>query len=58
MSAMTRTKTVALGLTRLCAAVLFLFWGGFFLEHLQEWFLRADGLLPPASVWIGQACTL
>jgi hypothetical protein len=44
----------ALWLARICALLLFLFWGAFFLEHLQEWFLRQDGRLPPPSVWMGQ----
>jgi hypothetical protein len=43
-----------LWVARLSAGLLLLFWGAFFVEHLQEWFLRADGRLPPASVWIAQ----
>jgi len=34
---------------RLWAAVLFFFWGAFFVEHLEEWFIRAAGW-PPGSV--------
>jgi len=44
----------ALWLARICALLLFLFWGAFFVEHLQEWFLRQDGRLPPLDVWMGQ----
>ena len=45
---------VALWLARLCALLLILLWGGFFVEHLREWFLRSDGRLPPVWVWVGQ----
>jgi hypothetical protein len=48
----------ALWLARICAVLLFLFWGAFFLEHLQEWFLRQDGQLPPPSVWRAQVLHL
>ena len=44
----------ALWLARISALLLFLFWGAFFLEHLQEWFLRQDGRFPPPVVWLGQ----
>ncbi len=40
------------------AFLAFLFWGAFFLEHLAEWFLRADGRFPPAMVWVAQALHL
>jgi hypothetical protein len=36
---------------RSTALLLLLFWGAFFVEHLTEWFLRADGRYPPAWVW-------
>jgi len=36
---------------RATALLLFLFWGAFFVEHMTEWFLRADGRYPPAWVW-------
>lgn len=36
---------------RIIAILLFLFWGGFFLEHLAEWFLEAEKGLPPVKVW-------
>ncbi len=40
---------------RILAAILFLFWGAFFVEHLGEWFLQSEQGFPPVSVWIGQA---
>ena len=43
---------------RATALLLVLFWGAFFLEHLQEWFLRKDGQYPPPRVWVGQALHL
>ena len=36
---------------RATAGLLLAFWGMFFVEHLSEWFLRADGRYPPLSVW-------
>jgi hypothetical protein len=33
--------------------VLFLFWGGFFVEHLQQWFVP-HGRELPAFVWVAQ----
>lgn len=36
---------------RALAGLLLAFWGMFFVEHLSEWFLRADGRTPPAWVW-------
>jgi hypothetical protein len=41
-------------LGRSTALLLLLFWGMFFVEHLSEWFLRADGRYPPAWVWVQQ----
>lgn len=46
--------TVAMWLGRIAAALLFLFWGAFFVEHLAEWFLRGDGRYPPVWVWFQQ----
>jgi hypothetical protein len=40
---------------RVTAALLVLFWGAFFVEHLSEWFLRGDGRYPPVWVWAQQA---
>lgn len=45
---------IARWLARLSAGLLCLFWGAFFVEHLQEWFLSGNGALPPVHVWIGQ----
>ncbi|HEY3440336.1 MAG TPA: hypothetical protein VGK29_06275 [Paludibaculum sp.] len=42
--------TVGLWAGRATAALLFLFWGAFFVEHTAEWFLRGDGRFPPAWV--------
>lgn len=39
---------------RLTALLLLLFWGGFFIEHLSEWFLRRGGGHPPVWVWVLQ----
>jgi hypothetical protein len=39
---------------RATALLLVLFWGAFFIEHLQEWFLRGGGQYPPPRVWVGQ----
>jgi len=36
------------------AVLVFLFWGAFFVEHLNEWFIAPRPRTPPASVWIGQ----
>jgi hypothetical protein len=35
---------------RLWAAFLFIFWGAFFVEHLEEWFIRAVEWPPRAVV--------
>lgn len=44
--------------TRLLALALFLFWGGFFVEHLKEWFIQPFPQTPPLKVWIGQTLHL
>ena len=41
-------------LARILAIGLFVFWGAFFLAHLQEWFFGDSGDLPPPRVWVGQ----
>jgi hypothetical protein len=51
-------QLATLWMARICAVAMFLFWGAFFVEHLQEWFFRPDGRLPPPSVWRGQALHL
>jgi hypothetical protein len=43
---------------RLTAALLVLFWGAFFVEHLTEWFMHGGGQYPPPRVWAGQALHL
>jgi len=58
---MDTTRTIALisgWLARPFALLLCLFWGAFFLEHLQEWFLNRGGVFPPSKVWIGQVLHL
>ena len=45
-------------LGRTLALLLLLFWGAFFLGHLSEWFLNAQGPLPPTRVWISQVLHL
>lgn len=37
---------------RITAALLALFWGVFFVEHLSEWFVRPADAWPPARVWV------
>jgi hypothetical protein len=36
---------------RLLALGLFLLWGAFFVEHVQEWFLHPAEGFPPSWVW-------
>jgi hypothetical protein len=40
------------------AALLILFWGAFFVEHLREWFVQPWPQTPPPKVWWGQALHL
>lgn len=40
------------------AALLFAFWGIFFVEHLGEWFLAPESGWPPPAVWLAQALHL
>jgi len=54
MSATPRTVSVVRWVARLSAVVLFLFWGGFFIEHLSEWFIEPFPQTPPPAVWFGQ----
>ena len=49
-----RTIIVLRWIARLLAAVLFVFWGAFFVEHVREWFIRPLPQSPPPSVWVGQ----
>lgn len=41
-------------LARVLAVCIFLFWGGFFVGHLQEWFIQPFPQLPPLKVCVGQ----
>ena len=43
---------------RLMALGLFLLWGAFFVEHMQEWFLHPAQGFPPPWVWGGQLAHL
>jgi hypothetical protein len=43
---------------RVLALGLFLFWGAFFVEHLQQGFLHSVKGLPPVGVWLGQLAHL
>lgn len=43
---------------RVLALGLFLFWGAFFVAHLQQWFMNPGYGLPPVWVWLGQAAHL
>jgi hypothetical protein len=55
--ASTKSAEVAVALRwlgRTLALLLLLFWGAFFLEHLSEWFLNAQGARPPTRVKISQ----
>ena len=36
---------------RALSLLLLVFWGAFFVGHMQEWFLRPDGQYPPAWVF-------
>ncbi len=54
MKTQTLLLQAVLWLARISAVLMFVFWGGFFLEHLIQWFLRQDGLVPPPYVWLGQ----
>lgn len=42
---------VMLWLGRATALGLFCFWGLFFVEHLNEWFIAPKGAWPPPFVW-------
>ena len=40
------------------AALLFAFWGIFFVEHLGEWSRAPESGWPPPAVWVAQALHL
>jgi hypothetical protein len=39
---------------RILALGLFIFWGAFFLEHVEEWFMHPFQESPPIWVWLAQ----
>jgi len=39
---------------RAVALLALLFWGAFFIEHLQEWFIQPFPDAPPVYVWFAQ----
>jgi hypothetical protein len=43
---------------RVLALGLFLFWGAFFVEHLNEWFMFPMNGFPPVAVWLRQMAHL
>ncbi len=52
------TTSIVCWTGRILALSLFLFWGAFFVEHLQEWFLHPAKGFPPIWVWLGQLAHL
>lgn len=57
-----KTSPIALSILcwtgRVLAFGLFLFWGAFFVEHLQEWFMHPGKGLPPLWVSLAQLAHL
>jgi len=53
------SKTKVVGVirwpARALAVCVFLFWGAFFVEHLQEWFIQPFPHHPPLKVCVGMA---
>ena len=52
------TMSIVCWTGRVLALGLFLFWGAFFVEHLQQWFLHPVNGFPPVWVWLGQLAHL
>ena len=52
------TMSIVCWTGRVLALGLLLFWGAFFVEHLQEWFLQPFKGFPPVWVWLGQLAHL
>ena len=52
------TMSIVCWTGRVLALGLFLFWGAFFVEHLQQWFLHPVKGFPPVWVWLGQLAHL
>ena len=55
MKTHSKLVTVIRWLGRALAICVFLFWGGFFVEHLQEWFVKPFPNHPPLKVCAGMA---
>ncbi len=49
----TIVATVILWLARAMAVCVFLFWGAFFVEHVQEWFIHSFPRHPPLKICMG-----
>ncbi len=58
MKSGTHTISIVCWAGRVLALGLFLFWGAFFVEHLQEWFVQPTKGFPPVWVWLGQLAHL
>ncbi len=52
------TMSIVCWTGRVLALGLFLFWGAFFVEHLQQWFLHPANGFPPVWLWLGQLAHL
>ena len=52
------TMSIVCWTGRVLALGLLLFWGAFFVEHLQQWFLHPFNGFPPVWVWLGQLAHL
>ena len=50
--------TITRWLARALVVVVFLLWGAFFVEHMQEWFIAPFPNHPPLKVCIGQGLHL
>lgn len=50
--------TITQWAARVLTVLVFLFWGGFFVEHLNQWFISPYPRTPPMSVWAGQVLHL
>jgi len=55
MKTNSKLVTVIRWLARVLAVCVFLLWGAFFVEHLQEWFIQPYPQLPPLKVCAGMA---
>lgn len=41
-------------MARTLSGLIFLFWLGFFIEHIQQWFVAPWPRTPPTIVWVNQ----